>query len=169
MITIILLILLQFQFKWIKFYIVRNFRQLRQHCNKENKGWRQGGHIETIPIESKRFEDWVGSIYYHQQKDYNAAPSTLSKEEISKIESILRYEAASSVRTLYLRIAAFVDSESVDLDENVIYFDLCNSQVSSVFYSIIPRWSAGQIRIMIATPNNRIPVMLSWYFKINLI
>jgi hypothetical protein len=88
---------------------------------------RQGGRIETIPIESKRFEDWVGSMYYHQQKDYNTAPSILSKEEITKIESILRYEAASAVRKLYLRIAAFVDSESADLDENVIYYDLCNS------------------------------------------
>lgn len=88
----------------------------------------QGDHIETVPIESKRFEDWVGSMYYHYQKDYDTAPSILSKEEISKIESILRYEAASSVRTLYLRIAAFVDSESTNLDENVIYYDLCNSK-----------------------------------------
>ena len=25
-------------------------------------------HVETMPIESKRFEDWVGAAYYHYQK-----------------------------------------------------------------------------------------------------
>ena len=87
---------------------------------------RQGDHLETIPIESKRFEDWVGSRYYHYQKDYDTAPSILSREEINKIQSILRYEAASSVQTLYLRVAALVDPEASDLDENKIYYDLCN-------------------------------------------
>jgi hypothetical protein len=87
---------------------------------------RQGDHLETVPIESKRFEDWVGSMCYHYQKDYDAVPSIISKEEINKIESILRYEAASSVRTLYLRVAGFVDTEAADLDVNKIFYDLCN-------------------------------------------
>jgi hypothetical protein len=87
---------------------------------------RQGDHIETIPIESKRFGDWVGSMYYNYMKDYETAPSILPKEEIDKIESILRYEASSSVRTLYLRIAAFVDTEAANLDENKICYDLCS-------------------------------------------
>ena len=66
-------------------------------------------------------------MYYQYQKDYDSAPSILSKEEINKIRSILRYDGASSVRILYLRIAAFVDSEAVNPDKNVIYYDLCNS------------------------------------------
>ena len=87
---------------------------------------RQDDHLETVPIESKRFEDWVGSMCYHYQKDYDAVPSIISKEEINKIQSILRYEAASTVRTLYLRVAGFVDTEAADLDVNKIFYDLCN-------------------------------------------
>ena len=94
-------------------------------------------HVETMPIESNRFEDWIGGTYYDYQKDTEMSPSTLSKEAISKIQSVLRYKAASSIpvqdnssrhqniRTLYVRVAAFVDPEA-NLDDNVIYYDLCN-------------------------------------------
>lgn len=44
-------------------------------------------HVETIPIESNRFEDWVCSIYYHYMKDFDISPAILSKQEISEIKS----------------------------------------------------------------------------------
>src|SRR5215813_6830438 len=27
------------------------------------------GHIETVPIKSERFEDWIGALYYNHQKE----------------------------------------------------------------------------------------------------
>ena len=51
-------------------------------------------HVETMPIESNRFEDWIGGTYYDYQKDTEMSPSTLSKEAISKIQSVLRYKAS---------------------------------------------------------------------------
>ena len=101
-------------------------------------------HIETIAIGCKGFEDWIGATYYYYRKSSNGAnnnnspsPYILPKEEIAKIQSVLRYEANSSkivdgskrqvnVKTLYLRIAAFVDSEAVNPDDNKIFYDLCN-------------------------------------------
>jgi hypothetical protein len=104
-------------------------------------------HVETMPIESKRFEDWIGAAYYYYNRDYtennnngSSSPSVLSKEEINKIQSVLRYEANTSssaqdssksrqqnIRTLHLRVAAFIDTDATDLSQNVIYYDLCNT------------------------------------------
>ena len=83
----------------------------------------------------------LGSIYYQYQRDYDTSPSLLSKEKISKIQSVLRYEATFStsvqndssstfqnIRTLYVRIAAFVDTEGSNPDENIIFYDLCNPE-----------------------------------------
>ena len=81
-------------------------------------------HVETMPIESKRFEDWVGAAYYHYQK----------AEGIGKIQSILRFETNSNndegkenVKTLHLRVAAFIDSKEV-------YYDFGN-----------PKWEIAKI------------------------
>jgi hypothetical protein len=103
-------------------------------------------HVETIPVGSTRFEDWVGAAYYYYKKDSadsnnsSSSHSVLSKEEINKIQSVLRYEASTdnnaqdssknhqqNIRTLHLRVAAFVDTDVADLSQNVIYYDLCNT------------------------------------------
>jgi hypothetical protein len=104
-------------------------------------------HVETMPIESKRFEDWIGAAYYYNNKDYtennnnsSSSASILSKEEINKIQSVLRYEANTSsraqgssknhqqnIRTLHLRVAAFIDTDATDPSQNIIYYDLCNT------------------------------------------
>jgi hypothetical protein len=87
---------------------------------------RVNDHIETMSIDSKRFEDWVGAAYYYYKKEGKDI-SVLSKEGIGKIQSILRFEANKSkeeeeegnIKTLHLRVAAFLDSGEV-------YYDLCN-------------------------------------------
>ena len=100
-------------------------------------------HIETIPIDNTKFGDWVGATYYYHQKEMedNVCPNILSKEEISKIQSILRFEAQGSrleaqtnIKKLHLRVAAFVDGETEALDKNVVYYDLCN-----------PKWEVVKI------------------------
>ncbi|MGA9172167.1 MAG: hypothetical protein WBZ20_18670 [Nitrososphaeraceae archaeon] len=90
-------------------------------------------HVETMPIESKRFEDWVGAAYYHYQKA-EGKDIVLSKEGIGKIQSILRFETNSNndegkenVKTLHLRVAAFIDSKEV-------YYDFGN-----------PKWEIAKI------------------------
>lgn len=98
------------------------------------------GHVETMPLESRRFEDWASTVYYNYKKDYLVCPSTLSKTDISEIQSILRYETVSSgldendsptsgqnIRVLHVRVAAFVDNETENLDDNYICYDLCNN------------------------------------------
>jgi hypothetical protein len=88
-------------------------------------------HIETIPIDSTKFEDWIGAAYYNHANETEGGNSfsVLSKESISKIQSILRYQANSNkqnIRTLHLRVASFVDSECTNLDDNAVYYDLYN-------------------------------------------
>jgi hypothetical protein len=119
-------------------------------------------HVETMPIKSQVFEDWMGSTYYEhfkrqslerlrhrkgledpdlsqeqidediQHEQNHLAGDVLSADDMSKIQSILRYESNKTPTTkLHLRIAAFV-GENIDpaevneqgLDE--IYYDLCN-------------------------------------------
>jgi hypothetical protein len=99
-------------------------------------------HIETMPIDDERFEDLVGALYYYYKKEQKDGMtySILSKEEISKIQSLFRFEAGGNisnsseanqnVKTLYVRIAAFVDpdADGTSMANNVIYYDLCNSK-----------------------------------------
>jgi hypothetical protein len=99
-------------------------------------------HIETMPIDDGRFEDLVGALYYYYKKEQNGGmtPSILPKEEISKIQSLFRFEASGNinnrseenqnVKTLHLRIAAFLDPDvdGTSKANSVIYYDLCNSK-----------------------------------------
>lgn len=84
--------------------------------------------------------DHMRHLCHHYLYLLGIALLILSKEEISKIQSILRYEAATSIsgrngsstqhqniRTLYVRVAAFIDTETKNLDDNVVFYDLCNS------------------------------------------
>jgi hypothetical protein len=121
-------------------------------------------HVETMPIKSQSFEDWMGSAYYEhfkqqsieqlrsherlgkpdltheqidddvQQEQRYLATDVLSADDMSKIQSILRYEANKNpVRKLNLRIAV-INNESNDSitnpenkqQEDEIYYDLCN-------------------------------------------
>jgi hypothetical protein len=78
-------------------------------------------------------------MYYNYKKNYDKIPSLLSEGEINGIKSVLRYEATSSIsidediskshniRPLNLRVAAFVDTDTTNLDKNVIYYYLCNT------------------------------------------
>ena len=86
-------------------------------------------HVETISLESKQFQDWVGGIYYHHTKGSDYGPRILSDDYIGKIQSVIRYEAGSTNQSkqLHLRVAAFVDSDTANSDENVIHYDLCNT------------------------------------------
>ena len=51
-------------------------------------------HVETTALESKQFQDWVGGIYYHYSIDHGHGPRILSDDQIDKIRSVIRYEAA---------------------------------------------------------------------------
>jgi hypothetical protein len=79
------------------------------------------GHIETMSIKGQRFEDWIGALYYHHNKE-QGRNLVLSKEGIGRIQSILSFEANNNdMKTLHLRVAAFVDTETKNLDENTVF------------------------------------------------
>lgn len=84
-------------------------------------------HFETMSLKSQRFEDWVGALYHYHQKSMGHN-TVLSKEGITKIQSVLRFDANKSgnVKTLHVRIAALVDTETENLDDNIVRYDLCN-------------------------------------------
>ena len=123
---------------------------------------RVNDHVETMPIKSQTFDDWMGSTYYEyfkqqslerlrrrkglenpdlseeqidediQHEQNHLASDVLSADDMSKIQSILRYESNKNLtKKLYLRIAAFV-GETIDPAEvnqqgqDEIYYDLCN-------------------------------------------
>jgi hypothetical protein len=51
----------------------------------------------------------------------------LCKEGIGRVQSVLGFEAINKdVKTLHVRIAAFVDTDTKNLDENFLIYDLCN-------------------------------------------
>jgi hypothetical protein len=84
------------------------------------------GHIETVPIKSQKFEDWAGALYYYHEKE-QGHNSVLCKEAIGRVQSVLGFEAINKdVKTLHVRIAAFVDTDNKNLDENTVIYDLCN-------------------------------------------
>ncbi|MGC2573013.1 MAG: hypothetical protein WA364_15995, partial [Candidatus Nitrosopolaris sp.] len=81
------------------------------------------GHMETMAIKSQRFEDWVGALYYYHEKG-QGRNSVLSKEGIGRIQSVLSFEATNKdMKTLHIRVAAFVDTETENLDENTVIYD----------------------------------------------
>ncbi|MFZ0513205.1 MAG: hypothetical protein WAM14_16460, partial [Candidatus Nitrosopolaris sp.] len=43
------------------------------------------GHIETVPIKSERFEDWIGALYYNHEKG-QGHNLILSKEGIGRVQ-----------------------------------------------------------------------------------
>jgi hypothetical protein len=125
---------------------------------------RVNDHVETMPIESQVFNDWMGSTYYEyvkrqsieqlrswkrlehpdlsdeqidediQNEQNHLEGDVLSADDMSKIQSILRYKANKNpIRRLNLRIAAFINesNDSTTLpehrqQEDEIYYDLCN-------------------------------------------
>jgi hypothetical protein len=89
-------------------------------------------HVETVPIKNERFEDWLGALYYNHEKG-QGHNSVLSKEGIGRVQSVLSFEAQNKdVKMLHVRVAAFVDAESTNLDENIIFYDLCNKNWETV-------------------------------------
>ncbi|MGA9150929.1 MAG: hypothetical protein WBZ36_10135 [Candidatus Nitrosopolaris sp.] len=79
-----------------------------------------------MSIKGQRFEDWIGALYYHHNKE-QGRNLVLSKEGIGRIQSVLSFEANNNdMKTLNVRVAAFVDTETKDLDENTVFYDLCN-------------------------------------------
>ena len=117
---------------------------------------RVNDHVETMPIKSQVFEDWMGSTYYEhfkqqslerlrrrkgledpdlreeqidediQHEENHLASDVLSADDMSKIQSILRFESNKNpTRKLHLRIAAS-NGETMGQDE--IDYDLCNPE-----------------------------------------
>ena len=123
---------------------------------------RVNDHVETMPIKSQVFEDWMGSTYYEhfkqqslerlrhrkgledpdlseeqidediQHEQNHLASDVLSADDMSKIQSILRYESNKNPpRKLHLRIAAFIGENNDPTEVNrqgqdEIDYDLCN-------------------------------------------
>ena len=51
----------------------------------------------------------------------------MSKEGIGRVQSVLSFEAHNKdVKTLYVLVAPFGDTDSKNLDENTVFYDLCN-------------------------------------------
>jgi hypothetical protein len=120
-------------------------------------------HVETMPIKSQVFEDWMGFTYYEhfRQQSFGRLRSqkrfdhpdlsdgqiddafeqtylesdVLSADDMSKIQSIMRYETNKNPpKRLNLRIVAFIneaDNSATTItehrqQEDEIYYDLCN-------------------------------------------
>jgi hypothetical protein len=80
------------------------------------------GSSNAHRIDHSKFED-------HHHHIMPTIPKVLGNDEVSKVQTILRFEAekAANVKTLYVRVASFVDTSPLaDLDANVIFIDLCN-------------------------------------------
>ena len=123
---------------------------------------RVNDHVETMPIKSQTFEDWMGSTYYEyfkqqslerlrrqkgledpdlseeqldediQHEQHHLSSDVLSTDDMSKIQSILRYESNKNpTRKLHLRIASYVGetdspAEVSQQGQDEIDYDLCN-------------------------------------------
>ena len=111
---------------------------------------KQEDYTQTMPIQSKTFEDWLTATYYFESKQeantsvtssekndnnnkiehqFPKIPKVLGNDEVSKAQTILRFEAEKEARAkiLYVRVASFVDTTPMaDLDSNAVFFDLCN-------------------------------------------
>ena len=93
-------------------------------------------HIDSIPINSAKFRDWIIKVHYDFEKHLrdsdleNTKPnSILSNEEAAKIQTIIKLEAEEqhNERRLEIRVAGNVDSDAdADDDSNIVYYDLCN-------------------------------------------
>src|SRR5215216_1702291 len=108
-------------------------------------------HIETIPIRSNHFKDWIVKAYYDYRKeqqeksldaaefdgkeedDNNTIDDTtsplLSNEDAAKIQTIIKLEAEElqNERKLEVRVAGNVDSDpDANDDNNIIWYDLTN-------------------------------------------
>ncbi|HKU50615.1 MAG TPA: hypothetical protein VJP79_11735 [Nitrososphaera sp.] len=77
------------------------------------------GHIETLPMNSTRFRNWLSKIYYEQNK------SVLNGEDITNALNVLKAEADfnENRHTLHLRLAEAPDT---------IYYDLTDSAWQAV-------------------------------------
>jgi hypothetical protein len=61
----------------------------------------------------------VSALYYYHEKDII--------QGIGRVQSVLSFEATNKdMKTLHVRVAAFVDTETKNLDENTVIYDLCN-------------------------------------------
>src|SRR5262249_1739001 len=49
-------------------------------------------HAENMFIRGPRFEEWLGALYYHRSKELGKT-SILSKEMITRIQSVFSFEA----------------------------------------------------------------------------
>ncbi len=111
-------------------------------------------HIETIPIRSNRFKDWIVKAYYgyrkeqqqeklldaenfDDQEEYDTIGDTtlsspsplLNNDDAARIQTILKMEAEElyNERKLEVRVAGNIDSDpDANDDDNVIYYDLTN-------------------------------------------
>ncbi|MGA9841452.1 MAG: hypothetical protein WBQ25_03985, partial [Nitrososphaeraceae archaeon] len=96
-------------------------------------------HTETMPLESRAFQDWLSASFYHflkeaAQKEVHGraerslmmAVRVLSAENIKNIQTILRFEADKTGDTITLnsRVVSSINEE--DPSESRIYYDLCN-------------------------------------------
>src|SRR5262249_36748132 len=50
---------------------------------------RVNGHVETIPIQSQRFGDWVGALFYNHNREQGRS-LVLSEQGIGQIQRVLR-------------------------------------------------------------------------------
>ena len=105
--------------------------EVKTYCIAVRVGEGEHTHSEIMSIESKTFEDWLAGTYYFHQKSKGrkkeeetgilekerydlvasneSAAKVLSGEDISRVQSILRFEASKNgkIRKLHLRVADF--------------------------------------------------------------
>jgi hypothetical protein len=96
-----------------------------------------GDHIQTLPLKSSRFRNWLCRVYY------NSEDNVLSSETVSNVLNILKAKAEfeGTAKSLSLRVAA------VKEEPFTIYYDLTNKDWQVV--KITPEgWSIEYAPIM---------------------
>jgi hypothetical protein len=81
-----------------------------------------GDHVETIPLKSSRFRNWLCKIFYNSNEG-----KILTSDNVTNVLSVLKARAefdSEHTRTLNLRVATRPQEEGEEPD--TIYYDLTN-------------------------------------------
>jgi hypothetical protein len=81
-----------------------------------------GEHVETLPLKSSRFKNWLCKIFYESENN------VLNSENLTNVLNVLKAKAefGGNTKTLHLRIANLPE------EPYIIYYDLTNKDWQTV-------------------------------------
>ena len=130
-----------------------------------------GEHIETLPLKSSRFRNWLYRIYYTSEK------KVLNSEAASNVINVLKAKAefdSGDRKNLYLRVATIPE------EPDTIYYDLTNKNWQFVRITadgwnviesndlpvIFKRYSSQQPQVYPSEPNGYPPDIFDKFIKL---